>query len=84
MQSISQRLSNSLKALQLGPKGAVRHASAVAASTSSVEEASSEASTSQTWTPASRRTGMLAKKLGMTAIYDSAGVRTPVTVLQVS
>ena len=43
---------------------------------------SPEASTS-TWTPESQRTGVLAKKLGMSAMYDSAGVRTPVTVLQV-
>lgn len=43
---------------------------------------SPEASTSA-WTPESQRTGVLAKKLGMTAIYDSTGVRTPVTVLQV-
>ena len=42
-----------------------------------------EASTSAAWTPAAQRTGVLAKKLGMTAIYDSVGVRTPVTVLQV-
>jgi hypothetical protein len=41
-----------------------------------------EASTS-TWTPESQRTGVLAKKLGMSAVYDSAGIRTPVTVLQV-
>lgn len=47
-------------------------------------QAGSEASTStSTWTPDSQRTGVLAKKLGMTAIYDSQGMRTPVTVLQV-
>lgn len=54
-----------------------------AASTVSAAPAQAEASTS-TWTPASQRTGVLAKKLGMTAIYDSNGVRTPVTVLEVN
>jgi len=42
----------------------------------------SAAPTSAQWTPASQRTGVLATKVGMTAVYDSVGVRTPVTVLQ--
>lgn len=68
-----------------GSKSAAAVETQASAATSEAVDAHShspEASTS-TWTPESQRTGVLAKKLGMTAIYDSAGVRTPVTVLQV-
>ena len=53
------------------------------ASTVAVEAAAPSSTEGVAWTPEARRTGVLAKKLGMTAIYDSAGVRTPVTVLEV-
>lgn len=35
------------------------------------------------WTVDSVRTGVIAKKKGMTSIWTEAGVRLPVTVLQV-
>ncbi len=49
---------------------------APAASTSSTE------ATPATWTPFTQRTGVIARKRGMTSLWDKDGKRYPVTVLQ--
>ncbi|KAF7726719.1 54S ribosomal protein L3 [Apophysomyces ossiformis] len=46
------------------------------------QQAAPTETTNAVWTPNSVRTGLIARKKGMTSIWDEAGVRMPITVLQ--
>ena len=73
------------KTTLLGKQATVNHLRAVFASSFHTNIFSSQAaSVSAEWTADSVRTGVIAKKKGMTSVWSENGIRMPVTVLQVN
>ncbi|SGY40439.1 BQ5605_C003g02376 [Microbotryum silenes-dioicae] len=77
-----QSLTSTLRSVSLVSRRCISSTSAATATSSTSPTATERTSTASdpVWTPYTKRTGVLARKLGMTALWQQ-GVRVPVTVL---
>ena len=64
-------------------KGGIRFLHSTAGVSATPAQAEAGPSTVAKWTPQSIRTGLIARKRGMLAMFDQHGAKFPVTVLQV-
>lgn len=83
MRSVLRSLASKAPASKRGLATAVEDLSLGAGSDASTSTAASTSAAGK-WTPYTQRTGLIAKKRGMTGLWDRDGRRWPVTVLQVS
>jgi large subunit ribosomal protein L3 len=83
MRSVLRSLASKGPATRRGLATAVEDVSATSGSEASTSAAASTSAVGK-WTPYTQRTGLIAKKRGMTGLWDRDGRRWPVTVLQVS
>lgn len=79
-----RRSSGLLSVRHLHASGTLNAITEEAASSTSPAKPEAADSEPKKWNASSIRTGLIARKRGMTAVWNDQGVRVPVTILQVS
>lgn len=81
--SLTARQARPISTTAPRPETAQPDAAAVGEPSSSTDLVASTALTMRKWSQNTQRTGVLARKQGMTCLWDADGIRVPVTVLHV-